>query len=332
MPALSVLIVNYNGLRHLDECLGSLRAQTFRDFEIILVDNASTDGSVAHLEARFPEVRIVRSPINAGFAGGNNLGLPHCGAPAVLLLNNDTRVEPEALGNLAAALAERPGIGAFACLLLKHSDPSRIDSAGDTLYTAGPTFSFHGYPASILTGPRKVTAACAGAACYRKTLIDRLGGFDEDLFLLLEDVDLSFRARHAGEEILLLPDVRILHKGSASMGGASSALSVFYSERNYPLVVLKTFPLPALLRFLPSLILSKILRLLILARKGKKGSVAAFIRGNLAVFALIPRFLRKRRAVLAQSALSSREFWRLLRPGWFRERLAFRRGHYDIPA
>lgn len=328
IPTFSILIVNYNGKQHLEECLGSVYGQSFKDFEVVMVDNASADGSVEWVKERFPEVKVVVSRTNLGFAGGNNLGLPHCSGRWIFFLNNDTRIAPDALAELDAHAKSAPKTRVFACFLLNYKDPSKVDSAGDTIYTWGPTFSWTGYPAAKFTSPRQVTSACAGAAVYHRDVLDRIGGFDEDFFLNFEDVDLSLRARHAGENILFLPSVKVYHKGSASLGGKKSRTSLFYSERNFLAMVLKNFPLPNLIRFLPALLFIKAgsLRTCV-----KYGCAEAWFKANLEALRLLPGMLAKRRAIQETSVLGGREFARLLRKSWLRERLAFHRGEYDIP-
>lgn len=325
---LSILIVNYNGLKHLEECLGSIYSQVFDDYEVVMVDNASRDGSVDFVTRHFPSVRIVPSPVNTGFAGGNNLGVRHCRGDYVFLLNNDTRLDKDALGSLARAIREHPRNRVFACFLIDYQRPHLADSAGDTLYTVGRPFSFAGFPISRFTEPRPVTCACAGAAVYAKPLMERLGGFDEDFFLIFEDMDLSLRARHDGEDILFLPSVRVFHKGSASLGGKLSKLTIYYSERNFLPLLLKNFPLPSLLRILPGYLFLKVLRFFHAARANCLG---AYFKGNIHALGRIPSALSGRRRILGESRLTPSEFQALLRRSWLKERLAMARGDFDFP-
>lgn len=323
-PLMSIVIVNYNGLRHLRECLDSIHAQDFRDFEVVFVDNASSDGSIEFMRANFPQAVLVRSEANLGFAGGNNLGFKHSRGELVFLLNNDTRLAPDALRKLAEAAAERPDVGVFSAFLINYADESLSDSGGDTVYTNGFVAALGGYPVEIFNRRRLIASACGAAAMFRMPLLRKTGGFDEDFFLNFEDLDLSFRCRHLGESILFLPEARVYHKGSASLGGKTSRLSVYYSERNQAWFLVKNFPAVFLARALPFLLLSKTLRLWQSARRGQLG---AYFSANIHGIAGLPRMLAKRRAILSASKLSSREFGSLLRPGWLRERLAYRRGN-----
>jgi GT2 family glycosyltransferase len=322
-PRLSVVMVNYNGLRHLPECLSSLEAQTFQNFETIFVDNASKDDSIAFVETHFPSVRVVRSETNLGFAGGNNLGFQHCRADHVFLLNNDTRLDPKALENAARWIHELPPGSIFSCCMLQYEHPERIDSAGDTLYTNGATFNYRGQKASEFTQVREVTSACGGAAIYPKFILDRLNGFDEDFFLLLEDVDLSFRARHLGFKIFFLPDVKVYHKGSASIGGHESPTSHYFSERNGLWLYLKNFPISLCLRLFPHLLAMKCLRVWPFMRHGH---FAIYFKANWHALQGARKMLRKRREILGASQWSSREMYRWLRKNWIRDRIRHHMG------
>lgn len=325
---ISILIVNYNGLKHLEDCLGSIRSQAFQDFEIVMVDNDSRDGSIEFVTTRFPEVRLVRSDVNLGFAGGNNLGLRHCRGDFVFLLNNDTRLDPAALTSLAGEIRAHPTTRVFACFLVDFHRPDRADSAGDTLYTAGVPFSFAGFPVSMFKETRPVTSACAGAAVYARSLLDALRGFDEAFFLIFEDVDLSLRARHMGEEILFLPSVKVYHKGSASLGGKRSPLSFYYSERNFLPLLIKNYPLAPLLRTLPRYFLIKALRIVHALRLGCLG---AYLRANRDTLKMLPAAFRGRREILGSSRITSGQFDRLLRRNWLSEKLSISKKNYFLP-
>lgn len=324
-PLITVLLVNYNGLVHLEECLSSLRDQSFRDAEVVLVDNASTDGSVDYVRQRFPEVRLVESGANLGFAGGNNFGLMHCRGRYVFFLNNDTKLEPGALDAIARGIRERPDVRVFACLMLRYDDPRVVDNAGEIIYRNGLIYSHAGYPAHLFDMRREVIGACGGAAVYARSLLDEIGAFDEDFFLIFEDVDLSLRARHHGETILFLPDARVLHKGSASIGGRFSNTAVYYSTRNYLPLFLKNFPTLTLVRCAPMIAFSLCLRARQMLTHGRTDT---FLRGLRDGLRMLGKARAQRRAILSGSRIGRTGFERLLRPGWLHERRAFRKGDY----
>ena len=325
-PFLSILLVNFNGLRHLEECLASVSAQDFRSFEVVLVDNASTDGSAEFVRARFPDVNIVDAGANLGFAGGNNLGIRHCRGEWIFLLNNDTRLEPGALSAIHEGTARHPDYRIFACFMLNHRDPTRVDNAGEAFYRAGFTYGFSGWPSDAFKAPREVVGACGGAAVFRADVLRGLEGFDEDFFLIFEDVDLCCRARHLGEKILFLPDARVLHKGSASIGGQASDIAVYYATRNYLFFLIKNFPIRSLVVAAPGALYGMCSRFVNVSRRGQS---RVFLRALRDAARLFPEMLRRRRRILAGSKISSLEFGRLFRSGWLRESRAFRRGDFS---
>jgi GT2 family glycosyltransferase len=181
----------------------------------------------------------------------------------------------------------------------------------------------HGYPATLFTQPREVIGACGGAAVYARSLLDEIGGFDEDFFLIYEDVDLSLRARHNGDRFLFLPDVRVLHKGSASIGGTFSPTAIYYTTRNNILFAAKNFPARTLIRCLPAMTAALAFRG---AQSVRRGRLAAFLKGLRDGLLKLQSALRKRRTILSHSKIERVEFERMMRPGWLRERRDFKRG------
>jgi GT2 family glycosyltransferase len=239
----SVIVINYNGLEHLSVCLGSLSTQTHRSYEIILVDNGSTDGSEAYVRSAFPAVRVVRLDRNVGFCGGNNVGFLVARGSFVALLNNDTEVEPQWLEALCMAMNSDPMVGLCASRMIRFSDRGVIDNAGDLLTPAGCAVERGRGQAN---GPRfsetcEVFGACAGAALYRRSMLDDIGLLDEHLFLTYEDLDLSFRARLAGYRCLYVGSATMYHKVRGTMN-SFPAQQVFQSQRNIEWVWMKNMP------------------------------------------------------------------------------------------
>ena len=215
-PQASVIIPSWNGRELLEECLRSLARQTFRDFEIIVVDNGSADDTVAWLAAEHPSVRLVAFSENRGFAAAANGGIRAARGRTIVLLNNDTETHPEWLAALVRAAAEHPEAGFFASRVLNYYERSMIDSAGDMLgplaYQIG-----HGQPDGPgFDAPRPVLSACAAAAAYRREMLDDIGLFDESFVSYLEDVDLGLRAQYAGYSCLYVPDAVVYHMVSAT--------------------------------------------------------------------------------------------------------------------
>lgn len=208
------------------DCIAALRAQTFRDFEIIVVDNASTDGSREWL-AEQSDVRVIRNETNAGFAAACNQGIRASDAPFVALLNDDTRAEPQWLEALVEGMSSPPhppsqqekGVGSCASLLLFADRPGVVQGAGIAVDRAAIAWDrLRGYPADSAVASRacEVFGASGGAALYRRAMLDEIGLFDECFFAYLEDVDLAWRAQRAGWRCRYMPQARVLHHTSAT--------------------------------------------------------------------------------------------------------------------
>jgi GT2 family glycosyltransferase len=214
-PLASVIIPTWNGAALLREALDSLHEQTERDFEIIVVDNGSTDETIALLEG-YPEVRLVRFETNLGFAAAANAGIRTSRGDVVALLNNDVVAEPGWLAALLDALATHPEVGSCASKMLMYNRPDTIDSAGDRLGVFASNIG-HGMPdGGEFQTCYHVLSACAGAAAYRREALDRVGLFDERFFAYLEDVDLGVRLQLAGYDCMFVPGARVRHRGSAT--------------------------------------------------------------------------------------------------------------------
>ena len=217
----SIIVLNWNGKRFLRECLEALCNQTYRELEVIFVDNGSTDGSVDFVVEQFPFIRIVKLDQNYGFAGGNRKGLGYCKGDYIALLNNDTRVEGKWLENLVSPMIKDSSVGICASKLLVETT-GRIDSAGDVLTTWGVGFKRGcGGDPNLYLDEQKVFGACAAAALYRRTMLDDVGFLDEDFFFNDEDTDLNFRAQLAGWKCMFVPSALVCHKVNATIGNLS---------------------------------------------------------------------------------------------------------------
>ncbi len=218
MPEISVLIVNWNGRHFLNECLGALRRQTFRDFETILVDNASTDGSSDYVRSCFPEVRLVQLDENVGFASGNIAGYDQACGQLIALLNNDTEADPNWLEELKRASRDFPKVSTFACKMLHFDQRDRIENCGFGLTAAGLAVDLGRDEADgpDWVDPRPIFGACGGAVAYRRSMLEDVGFFDPDFFMNYEDVDLAFRAQLRGYACTLIPTAIVYHRYGAT--------------------------------------------------------------------------------------------------------------------
>jgi GT2 family glycosyltransferase len=250
MPQVDLVIVNWNGLRHLPACFQALRVQTLTDFQVWLVDNGSTDGSVDWVRRHAPQTRVLLNSRNRGFAAANNQAIRAGHAPYVATLNNDTIADPTWLAELAHALDEAPRLGAAASLMLFADRSDMINSAGVAVDRLGIAWDrLGGRPVSASeAAPTTVFGACAGAALYRRAMLDDIGLFDEDFFAYLEDVDLAWRAQWAGWETVYVPGARVLHCHSAT-AGEGSPFKRRLLGRNKVWLILKNYPLPYLWQY-----------------------------------------------------------------------------------
>jgi GT2 family glycosyltransferase len=302
--SVSVIVVNWNGRHHLARCLPSLQAQTYRDFEMVVVDNGSTDDSVTWLAREYPKARILRNPSNLGFAAANNQAFRATESPYLVTLNNDTEAATDWLAELVAAVESDAIVGMVASQMLLAHAPSTIDSAGIQVDWTGTAWQRrHGEPADKASGFEEVFGPCAGAALYRRSMLSEIGLFDETFFAYYEDVDLAWRAQNAGWRCIYAPQARVFHIHSAT-GGQDPTRKRYLIGRNKTWTLLKNYPAlrfavtwPFVLGFELAAVLYALLA---------EGDSSAW-RGRLASWRELPRVWRQRRA-------TQRGLWGTLSP------------------
>jgi GT2 family glycosyltransferase len=303
MPEISVIVVNWNGKCFLEDCLGALRRQTFRDFETILVDNGSTDGSVEYIRNGFREVQLFALTENLGFTGGNIVGYERATGDLIALLNNDTEAHPAWLEEIHKASKAHPDAGSFASRMMYFDDRTRIENCGFDVDMSGTSVDIgRNEPDSPEWHvPRKVFGACGGAAVYRRIMLERIGFLDPDFFMLYEDVDLSFRAQLFGYDCVYIPQALVYHHYRSTIGKQPD-LQVFYGQRNIDWVYLKNLPAALLLRSAPRRLLYEIGAAFYFL---KTGSARTFCRAKLDVLGHLSTVLKKRRAIQKRATPSS---------------------------
>jgi GT2 family glycosyltransferase len=302
-PLLSVIIPNWNGARHLPTCLGSLRRQTYPHLEVILVDNASSDESVALVRRDYPEAVLVQLDENLGLTGGINRGIQAARGEIIAPLNNDTEVAPGWAEALVTALLDHPEAGMSASKML-------LFDRRDTLHSAGDAYGVDGIPVNRgvwqkdegqFDADEYIWGGCGGAVAYRRAMLDDIGLLDEDLFMYCEDVDLNWRAQLAGYKCVFAPQAIVYHHLSATGGGE---IASFYTGRNTLWVLAKNYPGELLRRHWRAIVRAQ-LRIARDALKAWRGAAArARLRGQLAGLLGLPRWLRKRRAIQARRKVS----------------------------
>jgi len=265
----SVIIPNYNGRAYLGECLKALKKQTFQSFEVILVDNASVDDSVEVTKSIFPKARIVRLTENFGFCRAVNEGIRLSKAPFVLLLNNDTVVEEELVGSLYHAIRERKNCFSCAAQMRKMYHPELMDDGGDYYCALGWAFTVgKDRPIEGFQKEKKIFAACAAGAIYRREVFDEIGFFDEVHFAYLEDMDVGYRARIHGYENYYIPEAVMYHVGSGTTGSRYNEFKVRYSARNNLYLIYKNMPLLQIMLNLPFLMAGFLVKALFFSKRG----------------------------------------------------------------
>jgi GT2 family glycosyltransferase len=308
-----IIVLNWNGKVWLDTCLSALLPQVPGDCEVVLVDNGSSDGSVTFVREQFPSVRILSFAENLGFAGGNNAGAKGATARYLVFLNNDTRVRPGWLAGLTRAASEDASVGLVASQVVYLGRPATIDSAGDGYLRCGGGFKhWHGQPAATSPGSRDVFGACGAAFLIRRDLFEALGGFDEDFFMVYEDVDLSFRARLSGARCRYVADAVVEHAGSGSLGHVS-AKAIFYGQRNLEWTWIKNVPGRLVWR---SCLAHAAYDLAAAAGYARRGRLGTWVRAKGAALMGLPGALAKRRRIQRAAVVDPEALWALMEPDW----------------
>lgn len=313
-PVVSVIVLNYNGRRWLAPCLSALNSQAGAPaFEVLLVDNASSDGSSEFVRAHFPDVRVVGNAANLGFAAGNNAGARVAAGELLVFLNNDTVPEPGWLAALYAAHTAAPARDLVTSKLVFLARRDVLDSAGDGYLRAGGAYKHgHGAPASRFDSGGEVFGACGAAFLIPRSLFESLGGFDERFFMVYEDVDLSYRARLRGARVWYEPAARVAHAGSGTLGVASDA-AVFHGQRNLEWVWVKNTPGGLLLATLPAHVAYSLAGVVHYIAAGRGG---AALRGKLAALAGLAAVLSDRRRIARERRVGAADIDRQLTRGW----------------
>jgi len=306
---ISVIVLNWNGRIHLKECLDSLRYQTYKDFEVIFVDNGSTDNSVEFVRENFPDVTILTLNKNAGFSKGNNEGIKIAKSEYIVLLNNDTKVDKYWLGELYKSVCKHPEISFFA---------SKIDSAGDGYAICGAPFKIGHYEnGSKYSQENIVFGACAGASLYKKEMLNDVGLLDDDFFAIYEDGDLNFRAQLKGYKCLFVPSAIVYHKGSSSIGTLTD-FYVYYGQRNVEYLYIKNMPFLLILKNAYIHLLYILLAFVYFLIKGK---AIRFIQAKIDVLRNLSNLLKKRLEIQKNRKINNYYLLSLFEKRWLTTRI-----------
>ncbi|MCB9954335.1 MAG: glycosyltransferase family 2 protein [Parvularculaceae bacterium] len=322
---ITVIIVNYNSDARLARAVACLAAQTFKDFEVIIADNASSDASLEFAQPPSLSLRIVRNDANLGFAKGNNEAAKLASGEWLALLNPDAYPEPDWLEQLVKAAERYPNVDAFGSTQIDANDPTKLDGAGDAYQAFGLPYRGHfGWPITALPEEGECFAPCAAAALYRRSTFEALGGFDESFFCYGEDVDLGFRLRLAGGRAVQVRAARVLHEGSG-ITGRRSDFAIYHGHRNRVWTFVKDMPGPI---FWPALPFHLILNAALFVRCAAGGTGGAYLRAVADAVRGLGPVWKSRKAVQADRRAGIGEIAHAL--VWFPLR-AFRRKAFIQP-
>ena len=273
----TIIIPNYNGLSFMEPCFESLKEQTVRDFKVLVVDNGSTDGSVEWLkEHRVPSIFLKE---NTGFSGAVNTGIRAADTPYVLLLNNDTRVEPGFVAAMERAMDQSPKIFSVSSRMIQMYHPELLYDAGDMYSILGWAYQRGvGRSVNLYQKSCRVFSACAGAAIYRRAVFDEIGLFDELHFAYLEDIDVGWRAKLYGYDNVYCPDAAVYHVGSGTSGSRYNSFKVRLAARNCIYLNYKNMPGWQILLNAPFLLAGIFVKYLFFVKNGFGGDYVSGLK------------------------------------------------------
>jgi GT2 family glycosyltransferase len=311
----AVVLVSYNPGPHLARCLATLQRQSLAPDRLIVVDNGSSDGSLASVGGTTGQLEVMALGANFGFAAASNRGInASLDCDWIGLLNPDAFPEPGWLEALLRHAGERPEFAMLGSRQLMAQDASRLDGAGDVYAVSGLAWRrFFGQPAEgTASRPEEVFSPCAAAALYRRDALVEAGGLDERFFCYFEDVDLAFRMRLRGHRCLYVPDAVVHHVGSA-VSGRHSEFSLYHGHRNLVWTWWKDMPGPLLAAYLPQHLALNVVSLVHFAARGLLRPV---LRAKVDAFRGLPAVLRQRRQVQASRRARVADVRRVMAGGW----------------
>ena len=290
----SVIIPNWNGEDYIGECLDSLKKQTFRDFEVIVVDNGSKDNSISMIETKYPEVIIKKLSYNTGFAVAVNMGIKMSKAKYVVLMNNDTYADKNWLKALIEEM-EKNIYGFAASKMLFYNNRTHINTAGDeiTKYGWAKQIGFGLKDGSRFSENKEIFSASGGSVVIRNSIFKEVGYFDEKFFAYLEDVDWCFRAQLLGHKGVYVADSKIYHHVSATTKKLST-LGEYLTVRNTLAMIYKNFPARLKAKYFFKIIYAQLARLFIDLNINR---ILSTLKGQFAFLKMYPSLRKDRKKI-----------------------------------
>jgi GT2 family glycosyltransferase len=312
-PLVSIIILNWNGIKWLEECIDSVMQTSYQPIEIVVVDNASTDNSIDVVYTKYREVVVVKNPENFGYAKGNNIGFKHVKGKYVVMLNNDMVVDKHWLEEPIKYLEKDPQIGIAGCRQMKYFDRTEIDGLyhymmKSLIFLPIGLNSCYDENNPLFSKPGYVFSVSGGSAIYRKTAFEKIGGFEERFFAYHEDTDLAMRFLFNGWKCVYAPTSVVYHRGSASFKTESPTF-VYYFERNRIWFIYKNWPLSVMLRFFPWMIWDEIIhgwdRLI------KRNNFRVYLRAKIDALKGLPKFTFQRKEAIQRYREQRKYFHKL---------------------
>jgi GT2 family glycosyltransferase len=295
----AVIVSNHDCREYLKDCIESLLAQTYRDFDIYLLDIGSEDGSAEYASGLFPGLKIIALKDNCGFARGYNLAISRVNAEFIAFLNSDTKTDPLWLEKLVRCIEEDPATAVVGSKIYFLNQPGVINSCGKKLTYSGTGFDI-GYGLKNgrnYEGRSDVGGLCGASMLARKKVFQELGGFDEDYFLLCEDTDFCWRAWLAGYRVVYQPLSVVSHEFGSAIGKRDTPARIFFTQRNSLITVFKNFSASRLGFSLAVITAYTALRMLFYLAAGKTNNLKALLCGTLAFLPQLKSSLKKRRDI-----------------------------------
>lgn len=322
MPKIAVIIVSWNSGPFLSKCLSSLKKQTFEEFRTVVIHNGEFDDTLISAQTALESVEIICLGENKGFAAGNNVAAQLVkDYDWIALLNPDAFPEPDWLGNLVKATIAHPEYSFFGSRLVVANNPKLLDGVGDAYHTSGLVWR-RGHGSAAINNyviPEEIFSPCAAAALYRTDAFLEVGGFDEDFFCYVEDVDLGFRMRLVGHRCLYVPDAVVAHVGSASTGRHSD-FSVYHGHRNLVWAYLKNMPFPLFWIYLPQHLILNIISIIWFTMLGQ-GRV--ILTAKIDALKGTPAMLIKRKTIQCNRKIKAFDIGRIMDKGFPRAIMPF---------
>jgi GT2 family glycosyltransferase len=323
-PLISVVVLNWNGIQTIEKCLNSLYEQTYKPLEILVVDNGSTDGSPDLIRENFPEVKLIINEKNLGFGGGNNIGIRASNGKYIMMLNNDTRLDPKCIEELKKSIEKDNRYGACASKILLEYEDNLIDAAGIVVCPDGLSIGRGRLENGDKYNEETEVFFASDCAClYRREMLNDIGLYDEEFFAYADETDMGWRAQLAGWKCIYNPKAIVFHFHSASSGSYSS-FKAFLVERNRIWVAVKNFPISLIIYGQFYTIWRYVLQAYgAITGKGAAGRftknsskvelIKILVKVYLSLWKQLPIMLSKRKIIQKKKRISNHEIYKLIK-------------------